>query len=87
MAVNVADVVFHLNEMSDIAVMDSSVEGGSVSMTAHQGNVTEDKDDAIYARMVQASAGAAAIGVGYSGITIKSQVEDGAGTGISAASV
>ena len=82
-SVNVSDVVYHLNELNDIAVKDSKVKGGSVSMTARQGNVKDGKEvtndeEAIHARTVQVAAGLAGIGVGYVGITTKGN------TGISA---
>ena len=70
-AVNVADVVYHQNQLNNVLVDSSSVKGGSVSMTAQQGNVTRDDDKAIHASTVQAQAGVAGIGVGYSGITTK----------------
>ena len=71
LAVNVADVVYHRNEKNNIAVADSTVKGGSIALTATQGNVTDNKTDAIRARTVQAQAGVAGIGVGYAGITAK----------------
>ena len=71
LAVNVADVVYHQNQLNNVLVDNSSVKGGSVSMTARQGNVTRDDDKAIHASTVQAQAGVAGIGVGYSGITTK----------------
>ena len=80
-AVNVADVVYHLNELNVISVKNSSLEGGSVSLTTHQGNVTKNKDEAIHLQTVQAGVGALAIGVGYAGLTTKGQtgvaVEEG----------
>ena len=39
LAVNVADVVYHRNEKNNIAVADSTVKGGSIALTATQGNV------------------------------------------------
>ena len=72
-AVNVADVVYHLNELNVISVKNSSLEGGRVSLTTHQGNVTKNKDEAIHLQTVQAGAGALAIGVGYAGLTTKGQ--------------
>ncbi len=72
-AVNVADVVYHLNELNDIEVTDSTVKGGSVSLTAHQGNVTKNKDDAIHLKTVQAGLGGWAIGAGYAGLTTKGE--------------
>ena len=71
--VNVADVVYHLNELNDISVANSSVKGGSVSLTTHQGNVTKNKDEAIHLQTVQAGVGGLAIGVGYAGLTTKGQ--------------
>ena len=71
LAVNVADVVYHRNEENHIAVADSTVKGGSIALTTTQGNVTDNKTDAIRARTVQAQAGIAGIGVGYAGITAK----------------
>lgn len=71
LAVNVADVVYHRNEKNHIVVADSTVKGGSIALTATQGNVTDNKTDAIRARTVQAQAGIAGIGVGYAGITAK----------------
>ena len=71
LAVNVVDVVYHRNEKNNIAVADSTVKGGSIALTATQGNVTDNKTDAIRARTVQAQAGVAGIGVGYAGITAK----------------
>ena len=49
LAVNVADVVYHRNEKNNIAVADSTVKGGSIALTATQGNVTDNKTDAIRA--------------------------------------
>ena len=72
-AVNVADVVYHLNELNVISVKNSSLEGGRVSLTTHQGNVTKNKDEAIHLQTVQAGVGALAIGVGYAGLTTKGQ--------------
>ncbi len=71
--VNVADVVYHLNELNDISVKNSTVKGSSVSLTTHQGNVTKNKDDAIHLQTVQAGLGGLAIGVGYAGLTTKGQ--------------
>ena len=72
-AVNVADVVYHLNELNVISVKNSSLEGGRVSLATHQGNVTKNKDEAIHLQTVQAGAGVLAIGVGYAGLTTKGQ--------------
>ena len=72
-AINVADVVYHLNELNDISVQNSTVKGGSVSLSAHQGNVTKNKDDAIHLQTVQAGLGGMAIGAGYAGLTTKGQ--------------
>ncbi|MBO5637708.1 MAG: hypothetical protein J5906_09360 [Acidaminococcaceae bacterium] len=71
--VNVADVVYHLNELNEISVANSTVKGGSVSLTTHQGNVTKNKDDAIHLQTVQAGLGGLAIGVGYAGLTTEGQ--------------
>ncbi len=71
--INVADVVYHLNELNDISVKNSTVKGSSVSLTTHQGNVTKNKDDAIHLQTVQAGLGGLAIGVGYAGLTTKGQ--------------
>ena len=72
-AINVADVVYHLKELNDISVQNSTVKGGSVSLTAHQGNVTKNKDDAIHLQTAQAGLGGMAIGAGYAGLTTKGQ--------------
>ncbi len=69
--INVADTVYHLNQLNDISVKDSTVKGASVTLSAHQGNVTENKVDAIHLRTVQAGLGAVGIGVGYAGLTTK----------------
>ncbi len=71
LAVNVADVVYHLNALNDISVKDSTVTGGSVSLTTHQGNKTADDNEAIMLQTVQAGLGGFAIGVGYAGLTTK----------------
>lgn len=71
--INVADVVYHLNELNDISVKNSTVKGSSVSLTTHQGNVTKNKDDAIHLQTVQAGLGGLAIGVGYAGLTTKAK--------------
>ena len=68
-SVNVADTVYHLNQLNDIYVKDSTVKGGSVSLTTHQGNVTANNEDAIRLQTVQAGLGLAGIGVGYAGLT------------------
>ena len=72
-AVNVADVVYYLNELNDISVKDSTVKGASVALTTHQGNVTKNDDEAIHLKTVQAGLGGLAIGVGYAGLTTKGQ--------------
>ena len=69
--INVADTVYHLNQLNDISVKDSTVKGASVTLSARQGNVTENKEDAIHLRTVQAGLGAVGIGVGYAGLTTK----------------
>ena len=61
--INVADTVYHLNQLNDISVKDSTVKGASVTLSARQGNVTENKEDAIHLRTVQAGLGAVGIGV------------------------
>ena len=70
-AVNVADTVYHLNRLNDIRVDGSTVTGGSVAVKARQGNVTENKEDAIRVRTVQAGLGIVGVGVGYAGLTVK----------------
>ena len=71
LAVNVADVVYDLNALNDISVKNSTVKGGSVSLTTHQGNKKADDDEAIMVQTVQAGLGGLAIGVGYAGLTTK----------------
>ena len=68
-AVNVADTVYHLNQLNDIYVNDSTIKGGNVSLTTRQGNVTANNEDAIRLQTVQAGLGLAGIGVGYAGLT------------------
>ena len=70
-AVSVADSIYHLNELNDINVTGSTVKGASVSLTAKQGNITENNEDAIRLRTIQASAGVGGVGVGYAGLTTK----------------
>ena len=70
-AVSVADTVYHLNELNDITVAGSTVKGTSVFLAAKQGNITENNEDAIRLRTVQASAGIGGVGVGYAGLTTK----------------
>ena len=69
--VNVADTVYHLNQLNDISVKDSTVKGASVTLATRQGNVTENKEDAIHLRTVQAGLGIVGVGVGYAGLTTK----------------
>ncbi|MBQ9636181.1 MAG: hypothetical protein IJV12_08265, partial [Acidaminococcaceae bacterium] len=69
--VNVADTVYHLNQLNDISVKDSTVKGASISLATQQGNVTGNKEDAIRVRTVQAGLGIVGIGVGYAGLTTK----------------
>ena len=69
--VNVADTVYHLNQLNDISVKDSTVKGASVTLATKQGNVTENKEDALHLRTVQAGLGIVGIGVGYAGLTTK----------------
>ncbi|MER2138524.1 MAG: hypothetical protein ABS965_00145, partial [Succiniclasticum sp.] len=75
-AVNVADTVYHLNQLNDIAVQNSTVKGGSVSLTTRQGNIKKGQEvtgdnanEAIHLQTVQAGLGVLGVGVGYAGLT------------------